>query len=74
MAYPSPVDALADLLSHLKATHLDFTVNTFQHYEAQPTESTNRLDEEPIMEWCDWMDVMLVSFKCVIIIILLTCL
>ena len=61
-------------MSHLRATHLDFAINTFQHFEAQLKEFTNQLDDEPTKEWCDWIDVMLVSFKFIIIIILLTCL
>lgn len=74
MAFPSPVDAPADFMGHLRAAHLDFAVNTFQHYESRLKESTNRLNEESTKEWCDRMDAMLVSVISIIILKLLTCL
>ena len=62
MAFPNPIEAPVEFINHLKATHLDFTVNAFHHYEAQLKESATRLDEELTKELCDWMDALLVSY------------
>ena len=62
MAFPNPIEAPVEFINHLKATHLDFAVNAFHHYEAQPKESATWLDEELTKEWCDRMDALLVSY------------
>ena len=62
MAFPNPIEVPVEFINHLKATHLDFTVNAFHHYKAWPKESATQLDEELTKEWCDQMDALLVSY------------
>ena len=61
MAFPNPIDIPVEFINHLRASHLNFTVNTFHYYKAWPKESATWIDEELTREWCDWMDALLVS-------------
>ena len=62
MAFPYPTDDPAAFRDHLKASNLDFTIIAFNHYLAQPVDSSNHLDEVTANDWCERMDTLLVSF------------
>ena len=62
MAFPNLTDDPTAFRDHLKASNLDFAIIAFNHYLAQPADSSNHLDEVTAYDWCEWMDTLLVSF------------
>lgn len=61
MAFPNPTEDPTAFHDHLKVVNLNFAIHAFDHYLAQPADSSNRLDEITTNEWCEQMDVLLVS-------------
>ena len=62
MAFPNLTNDPAAFRDHLKASNLDFAIIAFNHYLAQPADSSNHLDEVTAYDWCERMDTLLVSF------------
>jgi hypothetical protein len=62
MSFPSPSQAPESFLTFLKTLNIDGAVTVFVHYRNQPVPGPNgRFKEDSAQNWCEWMDVLLVS-------------
>ena len=61
MEFPSPIDKPQVFLDYLKAGKLDFAIKAFEHYLIRPNDTSNWLDGNAILDWCERMDAFLVS-------------
>jgi hypothetical protein len=61
MSYPDPMQSPDAFCDYLKSLGLNFAQTVFGHYQVRPSESNGRFDEVATLEWCERMDLLLVS-------------
>jgi hypothetical protein len=63
MSIPSPLLSPEDFLARVKSLGLEAIVTPFIHYQNRPLPSLpgGRYDEGAAQEWCERMDMLLVS-------------